>query len=266
MNLREKERDEHWRVSSNQSRWAEIRITTNTVLGSEGGREGEVNNSDVGSPTRDGTSQATSCFCKLPSRQAAQRAEITMARWLTDPHFRYKRNHAQHGRDLANDLSVKFSTCLCSSPGRQPHCHSVQCHPPPTLNIIYWWVLSPLEQCQTQKSGIIMCRHPGTSRWKMSKFCQFGPLCTTICLIFDWVILFACVGWNGLASHTGLWSYGAYTQELHNILCAYILSVICCSVYTSLVLKISCVMYNRWLPWLLGKLTPLVSSLLFGEG
>ena len=30
------------------------------------GREGEVNNSDVSSLIRDGTSQATSCFCTLP--------------------------------------------------------------------------------------------------------------------------------------------------------------------------------------------------------
>ena len=27
-----------------------------------------------------------------------------------------------------------------------------------------------------------------------------------------------------------------------------------------------CVMWKRWLPWLLGKLTPLVSHLMFGEG
>ena len=65
-------------------------------------------------------------------------------------------------------------------------------YPPPRT--LFTCEYCPLEQCQIQKSGLIICRHPGTSRWKMHSFCQFRPLCTTSCLIFDWVILLACVG------------------------------------------------------------------------
>ena len=44
-----------------------VGLPQNTVIGKEGGREGEVNNSDVGTLIRNGTtcSQATSCFCKV---------------------------------------------------------------------------------------------------------------------------------------------------------------------------------------------------------